>query len=276
MPDCGRSVLDRRVLFAGAGALGAFLLDPGPALAAASASPATDIGDVYPTEDPAVVREVVAVAHGRIDRLRELLDRRPELANASWDWGFGDWESALGAASHMGRRDIGELLLERGARPDVFSAAMLGDLAAVRALVASIPGVQRHRGPHGITLLAHARAGGAGAAEVVRYLEALGDADPVYPTVPLDAGAARRAQGTFAFGPRPHDRLVIEAGDQGGLVVRRADGLPRPLFHQGGLEFHPSGAPSARLRVIDGGGGPVRLEIHHPDLILVATRLATP
>ena len=44
--------------------------------------------------------------------------------NASWDWGGGDWETGLGAAAHMGRRDIAELLLGRGARLDLFAAAI--------------------------------------------------------------------------------------------------------------------------------------------------------
>ena len=263
---------DRRVLLGGAGMLGAFLLEPGAALA--EDLPGA-IGDFYPSPDPAVVREVVTVAHGRIDRLRELIGPRPELANAVWDWGFGDWESALGAASHMGRRDIAELLLVHGARPDLFTAAMMGDLASVRAMVAAFPGIQRRRGPHGITLLAHARAGGDAALEVTRYLETLGDADPVYANAPLDVDATKRAQGTFAFGPSANDRFTVEPDDRGGLTIRRGDGIPRSLFHQGGLEFHPSGAPSARIRIVDAGAA-TRLEIHNPELIVSATRLASP
>jgi hypothetical protein len=252
--------------------LGTFLLDPG---AARAVDEAAAIGDLYPSQDPAVVREVVAVAHGRIDRLRELVTPRPELANAVWDWGFGDWETALGAASHTGRRDIAELLLQHGARPDLFTAAMMGDLGSVRAMVAAFPGIQRHRGPHGITLLAHARAGGPAAVEVTRYLESLGDADPVYSNERLDADALSRARGTYVFGEGASDRFVIEPGERGGLIIRRGDGIPRPLFHLGGLEFHPSGAPSARIRVL-GDGPATRLEIYNPELILSATRLAQP
>jgi len=67
-------------------------------------SPVEPIAATFPTQDPDVVREVVTVAHFNIKRLRELVDRRPTLARAAWDWGFGDWETALGAASHMGKR----------------------------------------------------------------------------------------------------------------------------------------------------------------------------
>jgi hypothetical protein len=274
MKQCAASgAFDRRVLLGAAGVLGTFLLDPGVARAEDESAP---VGELYPSQEPALVREVVAVAHGRIDRLRELVTPRPELANAVWDWGFGDWESALGAASHMGRRDIAELLIEHGARPDLFTATMMGDLGSVRAMVTAFPGIQRQRGPHGLTLLAHARAGGDAALEVTRYLETLGDADPTYMNATLDADAIRRAQGTFAFGQGANDRFTIEAGDRGGLTIRRGDGTPRPLFHLGGLEFHPSGAPSARIRVVDAAGAASRLEIHNPGLIVAATRLASP
>ena len=66
------------------------------------------ISPLYPTQDYEIVREVVGAAHARFDRVKELVTERPELAKATWDWGFGDVETALGAASHMGRKDIAE------------------------------------------------------------------------------------------------------------------------------------------------------------------------
>jgi hypothetical protein len=88
-------------------------------------------------------------------------ERPPALLNACWDWGGGDFETALGGAAHMGRRDIAELLLERGARLDVFAAAMLGMEEVVRAVLAADPAARDAPGPHGIPLVEHARAGGA-------------------------------------------------------------------------------------------------------------------
>ena len=276
MTDRGAiGALDRRALFGVATALGTFLLDPRGAHAGDDPPP---VADTYPSQEPEVVREVVAVSHARLERLRELVEPRPELANAAWDWGFGDWETALGAASHMGRRDIAQFLLEHGARPDVFTAAMLGDLAGVRGAVETTPRLQRTRGPHGLTLLAHARAGGEASRPVVQYLEALGDADPTYKNVELTAEQTAQVQGTYSFGPGANDRFVIEAADRGGLMVRRGEGTPRPLFHLGELEFHPSGAPSARIRVDLSGGAatPARLEIRNPDVVLTATRPRQP
>ena len=71
----------------------------------------------------------------------------------------------------MGRRDIAELLLERGARIDLFAAAMLGQVEIVRAILDSFPAMREARGPHGIPLIEHARKGGAEATAVVELLE---------------------------------------------------------------------------------------------------------
>lgn len=123
--------------------------------------------------EPALVQEVVAKAHGDLARIGELLDQQPRLVNAAWDWGGGDWETPLGAAAHMGRADIATYLLEHGARLDLFAAAMLGKFEVVRAVIQAFPGAHHVAGPHGIPLLAHAKAGGEQAAAVVAYLEGL-------------------------------------------------------------------------------------------------------
>lgn len=121
--------------------------------------------------DDQLVKDFVYHAHGSFDKVKEMLEREPGLVNASWDWGGGDWETALGAAAHMGRRDIALHLLDKGARIDVFAAAMLGRLDIVQAIVRADPTVVHARGPHTIPLIAHAKAGGDQAAEVVRFLE---------------------------------------------------------------------------------------------------------
>ena len=118
-----------------------------------------------------LVQAFVANAHGDLDAVQSLLADEPALVNAAWDWGGGDWETALGAAAHMGRRDIALLLLERGARLDLFAAAMLGETQIVRAVLAAFPAMRDAVGPHGIPLLAHARAGGEQARDVVALLE---------------------------------------------------------------------------------------------------------
>ncbi len=119
-----------------------------------------------------LVQSFVANAHGDLTTVGELLEHEPRLVNAAWDWGGGDWETGLGAAAHTGQRAIALLLLERGARMDVFAAAMLGESEVVRAMVAAFPGLREARGPHGIPLLDHARVGGDEARDVVEFLQA--------------------------------------------------------------------------------------------------------
>ena len=99
----------------------------------------------------------VLVAHGYADALRRALEHDRTLANAAVDWGGGDWESALGAASHVGNREIAELLLAHGARLDVFAAAMLEMVDVVRAALEARPELRDAIGPHGIPLRAHAK-----------------------------------------------------------------------------------------------------------------------
>ena len=123
--------------------------------------------------DPTLVREFVSQAHRSLNRVNELLEQEPRLINAAWDWGGGDWETALGAAAHMGRRDIAQALLARGARLDVFAAAMLGKLEIIQAVLAAFPETLHTLGPHGIPLAQHAKAGGEEAAPVVAFLEGL-------------------------------------------------------------------------------------------------------
>jgi hypothetical protein len=120
-----------------------------------------------------MVQDFVIFAHSDLDMTKKLLDREPALVNATMDWGKGDWESGLGGASHMGRRDIVGLLLERGARMDLFCAAMMGQLDAVRAMLTLEPKLIDARGPHGFTLHFHAQVGGPDAEPVLAYLQSI-------------------------------------------------------------------------------------------------------
>lgn len=124
-----------------------------------------------PQLDPTIVNEFVANAHGDLQRVTKLLEQEPKLINAAWDWGGGDWETALGAASHMGRRDIALYLLDKGARMDIFAAAMLGNVEIVKTILQQFPQARLFRGPHGISLLSHAKAGKEEAVQVVELLK---------------------------------------------------------------------------------------------------------
>jgi hypothetical protein len=130
----------------------------------------TNMPDAPAPLDANLVQQFVGKAHGDLDFVARTLAEHPTLLNAATDWGGGDWETALGAASHVGRRDIALHLIERGARVDIFAAAMLGWIDVVKPLVAQHPAALTSRGPHGIPLIAHAKAGGEAAAVVVEFL----------------------------------------------------------------------------------------------------------
>jgi len=124
-----------------------------------------------PALEATLVQEFVISAHGDLDRTRELLAQEPALVNATWDWGGGDFETALGGAAHKGRKDIANFLLEHGARLDLFAAAMLGKLEIVKAALDTYPDAIKIPGPHGIPLIKHAEAGGEEAKAVLEFLE---------------------------------------------------------------------------------------------------------
>jgi hypothetical protein len=226
----------------------------------------------FPQQEPDVVKEIVGVSHGNLARVKELVTARPALARASWDWGYGDWETAIDAASHVGNRPIAEFLIANGARPTIFTAAMMGQLSLVRAWIDAAPGIQRTRGPHGITLLAHARAGGPAAADVLKYLESLGDADPRYADVPLTDVEQAAIAGEYAFGAGATERLKIVKGPRA-FTIQRPGYSERNLFHQGGLVFLPAGAEAVKIRFERSGVSATVVEVEDGALIVRASRV---
>jgi hypothetical protein len=142
---------------------------------APSSSPgaAPVIPDRGPPIESGLVKQFVIAGHGQIDKVKEMLAAQPALINATWDWGGGDFETALGGASHMGRADIARFLLENNARMDLFAAAILGRLDIIKAAAAAFPNILRVPGPHKIPLIAHAEKGGADAVAVVEFLKTL-------------------------------------------------------------------------------------------------------
>jgi len=118
-----------------------------------------------------LVQDFVIFAHSNLEMVKKLLEKEPALVNATMDWGGGDWESGLGGASHMGRRDIVEVLLEKGARIDLFCAAMLGQLEVVKTFLTLQPKLIDARGPHGFSLHFHAQVGGKQSEKVLEYLQ---------------------------------------------------------------------------------------------------------
>src|SRR5690348_4476282 len=239
------------------------------------------VSDAFPSHPPELVREVVTVAHFDLKRVKELVEERPSVARAAWDWGFGDWEDALGAASHMGNRPMAEYLISKGARPSIFSAAMLGQLEIVKGFVAARPGTEAIRGPHSISLLAHARVGGEAASPVFDFLQSLPNSDSEAP-VALSEEETKTLLGTYVFGSGPSEQIVVDANLKmyagskmytysPQLNWTRKETMARPLFHLGDHAFCPAGAPSARIRFTQENNG-VLMTVTDADFMLTARR----
>ena len=233
---------------------------------AGSPAPAT-----FPTQAPDLAREMVGASHANLPRVKELLALHPTLARASWDWGFGDWEDALGAASHVGNREIADLLIGNGARPTIFSAAMLGQLDVVKAFIAASPGIETTHGPHSITLLRHATAGGARAQAVADYLATLPGADQRPGSQSISAEQMDALVGEYVYGAGPDDRILIATATTG-LTFLRKGRTVRNLVHLGDRVFYPVGATRVQIKFRSGVTG-VTLSVHDPDLVLEAKLL---
>jgi len=235
---------------------------------------AIDGADAFPQQDPSLVKDAVGASHGNFARIRELVEKQPAMARASIDWGFGDWETCLDAAAHVGNKPIADFLLGHGARPTIFSAAMLGQLDAVKAFIAARPGIQRTLGPHGITLMSHAKAGGPDAAAVVQYLAGIGDADTPLPTQPLVSADRDALVGRYVYGAGARDCFTIDVQQDRLGIDRPNSPARRFLLHTGQLVFFPTGVPTVKISFGRENGRVTQLTIADPNLMVTARRLS--
>ncbi|MBV8199542.1 MAG: ankyrin repeat domain-containing protein, partial [Acidobacteria bacterium] len=116
----------------------------------------------------AVVNEYVAVSHGSLPRMRELLALYPALllVNASWN------ELAVEAGAHTGFKDGVRLQLDHGAPCALPTAAMMGMAALVRAQLREDPLRIHECGAHNMPLTWFPAIGGGGGEqlEIARLL----------------------------------------------------------------------------------------------------------
>ncbi len=104
-------------------------------------------------------RSFVGMGHGHFDGLRARLDADPRLVHAA----SSSTEMAIDAAGHVGRRDIVDHLLERGAPLSMVSAVLQGQTERVGALLDAHPERVHERGPHDFALLWYCAIGSGGA-----------------------------------------------------------------------------------------------------------------
>ncbi len=237
----------------------------------------------YPSMNDNMVSGIVGASHGNFDKVKELVNKRPELAGASWDWGFGDWETALGAASHVGRRDIAEFLMSHGARPDIFTYTMMGMFKAVLEIIETVPGIQSHTGPHGITLLQHAKnrlenktiseTDKANVNKVISYLEGLGNADMKPKSLDLTEEEKKKYLGEYRFGDAENELFVVDIHRLGLLQVGRKGSSPRKLNKTDDNIFSPAGAATVNIIFKLKDDKAVSFSIHEPEPLVTATRI---
>jgi hypothetical protein len=237
----------------------------------------------YPSMNDNIVSGIVGASHGNFDKVKELVTKRPELAGASWDWGFGDWETALGAASHVGRRDIAEFLMSHGARPDIFTFTMMGMLKSVQEIIETVPGIQSHTGPHGITLLQHAKnrledktiseSDKANVNKVISYLEGLGNADVKPKNLEVTDEEKKKYLGEYRFGDGEGELFVVDLHSRGFLQVGRKGYSPRKLNKVDDNTFSPAGAASVMIIFILKDDKAVSLSVHEPEPLVTALKV---
>jgi len=129
------------------------------------------LSDPLPSEK---VKEFVIAGHGNLDAVKSLLLEFPTLLYATWDWGNGDFETALEGAGHVGNKEIANYLIGLGARTNLFVLTMLGKTSLVKSFLDIFPQYLNARGPHGFTFLHHAQKGGDDSKELLDYFQSKG------------------------------------------------------------------------------------------------------
>jgi ankyrin repeat protein len=173
--------------------------------------------------EAAVVEELVGNAHGNLARVRELLDQHPAALKMRAPWN----ETAVEAATQMGNQPILELLIERGAPVDFFTACVLGRVEMVDAELAADRGRASARGVHDLPALYFAAIGGNLA--IAEHLLASG-AD-----INARCESAAPIHGAVMGGSADMVRLLLKNGAdaslpdyQGRSASRLAEDLGRP------------------------------------------------
>jgi hypothetical protein len=129
------------------------------------------------SQDPApldikLVKDFVVAGHKNLELVKEMLSEHPNLIYCRYDWGNGDFEEAIEGSGHMGNKEIANYLVSQGARVNLFVLTMLGQTNLVKPALEAYPQLVFSKGPHGFTLLHHAKVGNA--TELYDYLEEKG------------------------------------------------------------------------------------------------------
>jgi hypothetical protein len=132
-----------------------------------------------PSQDPApfsidMVKDFVIAGHGNFSKVQDMLKEHPNLLYCKYDWGNGDFEAAIEGAGHVGNKEIANFLIDQGSRVTIYVLTMLGRGDLVKPILEAYPTMLNAKGPHGFTLLHHAKVGGAEAEELYAWLDQKG------------------------------------------------------------------------------------------------------
>jgi len=237
----------------------------------------------FPNIDPEIIAEVVGKSHFDLDGVKEIVEKRPELSRSVWEWRFGDFESAIGAASHVGRRDITHYLMNKGARPTLFTFAMLGHYNVVKSAIEASPGIQEVTGPHGISLLDHAYAGermkdSMSTTEIERlertidYLTKLGNASGEK-YIDVSAEEQKKFLGNYKYGDREKEGFTIDINMRKLLSLGPIGEFGGALYKIGDNKFIYNGAPSVEITFEIRADKVYSMKIIDPDVTIEAKKV---
>ena len=236
----------------------------------------------YPSIDNEVVKQVVLFSHFDLDKLKALVDERPELARAAYDWAFGDWETAIGAASHVGRLDIVNYLISKGARSTIFTHVALGQVEVVKAMIEANPGIQGTIGPHGISLLQHAKISARSKDRtaqqkkdldrMVKYLEKVGGAELENSYLETDPESLKIYEGDYLYRNGEQDGFSIQLNSRKMIALGRLGTFGGGLFKIAEHRFVYNGTPSTEVsfEIVDGRS--VSMQVIEPNQTIKAVR----
>ena len=121
-----------------------------------------------------LVKEFVIAGHGDFPKVQSMMQENPNLMYCKFDWGNGDYEAAIEGAGHVGNKEIANYLLDSGSRVTIYILTMLGKTELVIPILETYPALISAKGPHGFTLLHHAKVGGEKSQELFAYLQQKG------------------------------------------------------------------------------------------------------
>lgn len=130
--------------------------------------------DPPPPYAASLVKEFVGAGHKDLSKVQTMVAEYPNLVHSKYDWGNGDFESAIEGAGHVGNVAIAEYLINAGSRVSLFVLATLGKTALVKPVLEAYPKLIFANGPHGFTLLHHAKLAGKEGEELYNYLQEKG------------------------------------------------------------------------------------------------------